>query len=113
MDRPKEISKGSIMPAYTWLRTDDLDIALTAKKIAAMRKMGVPYAAGYENKAIGDLKKQAHIIAVDIVNSMLPIALKGTTKEAKVKEIESKEIIAMIAYLQRLGMDVKVKPSTK
>jgi cbb3-type cytochrome oxidase cytochrome c subunit len=44
---------------------------------------------------------------------MLPIALKGTTKEAKVKEIESKEIIAMIAYLQRLGMDVKVKPSTK
>jgi cbb3-type cytochrome oxidase cytochrome c subunit len=30
-----------------------------------------------------------------------------------VKEIESKEIIAMIAYLQRLGMDVKVKPSTK
>ncbi|MEN9977512.1 MAG: hypothetical protein RLZZ569_137 [Bacteroidota bacterium] len=113
MDRPKEISKGSIMPAYTWLRTDDVNIAWTAKKIAAMRKMGVPYAAGYENKAVGDLKKQAHIIAVDIVNSMLPIALKGTTKEAKVKEIESKEIIAMIAYLQRLGMDVKVKPSTK
>jgi cbb3-type cytochrome oxidase cytochrome c subunit len=44
---------------------------------------------------------------------MPAIALKGTSKEAKIKEIETKEVIAMIAYMQRLGTDIKVKPAKK
>lgn len=109
MERPKEVSKGSIMPAYTWLREEDLDVSLTPNKIRAMQTLGVPYPKGYDQKAVKDLHAQAEVIATDIVNNMLPIALKGTTKEAKVKEIKNKEIIALIAYMQRLGTDIKVK----
>ena len=112
-DRPKDISKGSIMPAYTWLRENDLNTELLPKKIEAMQTFGVPYAKGYSSKALADLKKQAHVIAEDIVNNMPAIALKGTSKEAKIKEIESKEVIALIAYMQRLGTDIKVKPAKK
>lgn len=111
--RPKDISKGSIMPAYTWLRENDLNTDLLPKKIEAMQTLGVPYPKGYSTKALADLKKQAHNIAEDIVNNMPKIALKGTTKEAKIKEIENKEVIALIAYMQRLGSDIKVKPQTK
>ncbi len=112
-ERPKDISKGSIMPAYTWLRENDLNTELLPKKIEAMQTFGVPYAKGYSSKALADLKKQAHVIAEDIVNNMPAIALKGTSKEAKIKEIESKEVIALIAYMQRLGTDIKVKPAKK
>jgi cytochrome c oxidase cbb3-type subunit I/II len=112
-DRPKDISKGTIMPAYTWLRENDLNTDLLPNKIEAMQTLGVPYPKGYSTKALADLKKQAHTIAEDIVNNMAPIALKGTTKEAKIKEIENKEVIALIAYMQRLGTDIKVKPQTK
>ncbi len=111
--RPKDISKGSIMPAYTWLRENDLNTELLPKKIEAMQTFGVPYPKGYSTKALADLKKQAHTIAEDIVNNMPAIALKGTSKDAKIKEIENKEIIAMIAYMQRLGTDIKVKPAKK
>jgi cytochrome c oxidase cbb3-type subunit I/II len=113
MIRPKEISPGSIMPAYTWMRDNDLDISLTEKKINAMRTLGVPYAEGYEKQAVKDLKAQANVIAMDLAKEIiakLPAkARKGLTVEAKAKELESKEIIAIIAYLQRLGTDIKVK----
>src|SRR5690606_7144411 len=40
MIRPKDVSEGSIMPAYTWLREDALNTDLTADKIEAMRTLG-------------------------------------------------------------------------
>jgi cbb3-type cytochrome oxidase cytochrome c subunit len=57
------------------------------------------------------LQNQAHIIAEDIVNTSNQIALKGRSKNDLIKEIEQKDIVAIIAYLQRLGTDIKVKPS--
>lgn len=108
---PKSISQGSIMPAYPWLKTDNLDVSLLEKKINAMRTLGVPYAKGYETQAISDLNKQAQVIAEDIVNNMPDIALKGEGKDKKIQELKLKEIVALIAYLQRIGTDIKVKPS--
>jgi cytochrome c oxidase cbb3-type subunit I/II len=109
MIRPKDVSKGSIMPAYPWLKTDDLDVSLLERKIKAMRTLGVPYKEGYENEAMKDLNQQALEIATDLVNNMPKEILKGIDKEAKIKELQKKEIVAMIAYLQRLGTDIKVK----
>ena len=43
MEDPRSKSPGSIMPAYPWLLTQDLDISKTTTKITAMRKLGVPY----------------------------------------------------------------------
>ena len=105
---PKDVSPGSIMPAYTWLRDDALDISLLEKKIKAMQTLGVPYAKGYHLKARADLKKQAHLIAEDIVQTTPKQALVGINQKALIQDIEQKEIVAVIAYLQRLGVDITV-----
>lgn len=90
---PQTTSKGSIMPAYYWLGTNELDTAQTKAKIGAMRTLGVPYPKGYEKVAMRDLKKQAAEIA-------------GRIKDVDVNAVQTKEVIAIIAYLQRLGTDI-------
>jgi cytochrome c oxidase cbb3-type subunit I/II len=105
MIRPKDVSKGSIMPAYVWLKDNDLSTDLIAKKINAMRTLGVPYAKGYENQALGDLQKQANEIATDIINNQPAEILKNVNAKAEIKKLEKKEIVALIGYLQRLGKD--------
>lgn len=94
---PESMSPGSIMPAYPWLFEKNLDTTSTAGKITAMRQLGVPYPSGYEGQANDDLKKQANEISARL-------------KESGVKAKSEKEIIALIAYLQRLGTDIKAKP---
>ena len=91
---PQTMSPGSIMPPYEWLITQTLDTSTTRSKINAMRTLGVPYEEGYENKANTDLDKQAKEIAEDL-------------QKNNIKVKSDKEIIALIAYLQRLGTDIK------
>ncbi|MGI4020020.1 MAG: cytochrome-c oxidase, cbb3-type subunit I [Janthinobacterium lividum] len=93
---PRSMSPGSIMPNYDWLITQDLDTTTTTSKINAMRKLGVPYPDDFEEVANEKLDKQAKKIAANLA-----------TDNIKVKS--SKEIVAVIAYLQRLGTDIKVK----
>ncbi|PJJ83537.1 cytochrome-c oxidase, cbb3-type subunit I [Mucilaginibacter auburnensis] len=93
---PRLMSPGSIMPNYDWLITQTLNTKATGDKIKAMRKLGVPYPEGYENTANADLDKQAKAIADDLGKN-------------NIKVESDKEIIAVIAYLQRLGTDIKVK----
>jgi cytochrome c oxidase cbb3-type subunit I/II len=91
---PELTSPGSIMPPYPWMFEDELNVSYLEKKIAAMRTLGVPYAEGYEEQAMSDLQAQANEIAKDLKDNGY--------------EIESnKEIIALIAYMQRLGTDIK------
>lgn len=94
MQDPSQISPGSIMPSYAWLQEDDLDVSTTEAKINAMRTLGVPYPKGFEKIANDDLMKQSKIITDDLTKN-------GATVTPE------KEIIAMIAYLQRLGIDIK------
>jgi cytochrome c oxidase cbb3-type subunit I/II len=96
MLEPSSLSPGSIMPNYPWLLENDLDIASTPSKIKAMITLGVPYPKGYENKATDDLMKQANQIAEGLANE-------------KIKTPATKEIVALIAYLQRLGKDISVE----
>ncbi len=93
---PQSMAPGSIMPSYPFLFDKDIDKASTNSKIHAMRKMGVPYPNGYESIAVADLEKQAKQIATGL-------------KENKIEISEDKEIVALIAYLQRLGKDIKLK----
>jgi cytochrome c oxidase cbb3-type subunit I/II len=94
MEEPTSMSPGSIMPNYPWLIEDELDIASTPAKIRAMQTLGVPYPAGFDGVAINNLNEQADKIAA---------GLKKDGIEVK----SDREIIAMIAYLQRLGIDIK------
>jgi cytochrome c oxidase cbb3-type subunit I/II len=91
---PTSMSPGSLMPPYPWLLDDDIDTSTTEAKIKAMQTLGVPYPAGYASVANHDLTKQADEISKDLLASGIETA-------------SNKEIIAMIAYLQRLGVDIK------
>jgi len=95
MQDPRQMSPGSIMPRFPWLLTQILDTTTTAAKVRAMRLLGVPYEAGYDKYANQDLAKQANVITQDLINNGVPAE-------------PDKEIIALIAYLQRLGTDIKV-----
>lgn len=93
---PRTMSPGSVMPNYDWLLDQKLDTTTTATKIRAMQKLGVPYPKGYDAIANQDLMKQAEQIAENLAAD-------------KIKVKADKEIIAIIAYLQRLGIDIKNK----
>jgi cytochrome c oxidase cbb3-type subunit I/II len=64
-----------------------------------MRTLGVPYEAGFEEIAEADLLKQAEKIASNLTKEGYPVE-------------PQKEIVAMIAYLQRLGTDIKLSNTT-
>ncbi len=91
---PRSMSPGSIMPQYPWLLDNKLDTASTPAKINAMITLGVPYEKDYANKANADLMEQAKVI-------------EGNLKKDKIETDPDVEIIALIAYLQRLGKDIK------
>jgi cytochrome c oxidase cbb3-type subunit I/II len=94
MKEPTSMSPGSIMPAYPWLEEQVLTISDTKDKIKAMKTLGVPY-SDYEVRDANEiLQKQAQEITASL------------SKEG-IKIKSDREIIALIAYLQRLGTDIK------
>ncbi|HLP35214.1 cytochrome-c oxidase, cbb3-type subunit I [Lacibacter sp.] len=100
MMEPSLMSPGSIMPRYGWLLDDNLDTASTPAKIRAMQTLGVPYSKGYDQQANKDLMTQANSIRISL-------------KMDKIETPANKEIIALIAYLQRLGKDIKAEKKTE
>ncbi len=94
MQDPTQISPGSLMPSYAWMLENDLDISTTEAKINALRSIGVPYPEGFELVANDELMKQANEITADLQKNGAPVT-------------PEKEIVALIAYLQRLGVDIK------
>jgi cytochrome c oxidase cbb3-type subunit I/II len=94
MDDPRTTSPGSIMPNYGWLLTQKLETNSLPARISALRKVGVPYPADYEHRALVELNAQAGVIVTNL-------------KSGSINASADKEIIAMIAYLQRLGTDIK------
>ena len=99
MYEPSSISPGTIMPNYPWLFKNDIDTGITPAKIRAMITLGVPYPAGYDLKANADLMKQAQ-------------GIKENLAKDKIEANSNKEIIALIAYLQRVGKDIKLEQKT-
>ena len=74
----------------------------TSSKIKILQSLGTPYPDGYADVAVNDLKDQAKKIAESLAKDNI-----------KQENLENKEIVALIAYLQRLGTDIKVKPVVK
>jgi cytochrome c oxidase cbb3-type subunit I/II len=99
MYEPSSISPGTIMPNYPWLFKNEIDTAITPAKIRAMQTLGVPYPAGYDKLANDDLKKQATEIQSNLAKD-------------NIKVQNNKEIVALIAYLQRIGKDIKLEHKT-
>jgi cytochrome c oxidase cbb3-type subunit I/II len=100
MDDPRLTSPGSIMPRYPWLLTQKLETNSLPARIGALRKIGVPYEAGFEN---GPAQTNIQAQAAKVVENLKQGAITNAPPD--------REIIALIAYLQRLGTDIKATNS--
>jgi cytochrome c oxidase cbb3-type subunit I/II len=96
MDDPRSMSPGSIMPPYPHILDHELNTSHTEAKIRAMQTLGVPYPKGYDKVAVSDLEKQAKQVQQNL-------------EKDGIKTSDKKEIVALIAYLQRLGKDIKAE----
>lgn len=64
-----------------------------------MQKLGVPYPEGYDQLAVEDMNKQSEKIVAEL-------------KEAGISVDSKSKLVALIAYLQRMGTDIKPKAET-
>jgi cytochrome c oxidase cbb3-type subunit I/II len=94
---PQTISPGTIMPAYPWLIDKKVDQSHIEGKIITLRRLGVPYPEGYEKQATADMKAQAEQVAKRLKQSGAEVSPES-------------EMVALIAYMQRLGTDIKHAP---
>jgi cytochrome c oxidase cbb3-type subunit I/II len=88
---PRSVTPNSIMPIYPWLYEQKTDFAILHKKFQVMKQLGVPYTDAQVADAPEAALRQAKLIAGSLA------------ADAQVKDLENREIIALIAYLQRLG----------
>ncbi len=94
MRDPRSTSPGSVMPPYAWLLRQRYDIADIQASLRALRKVGVPYTEEEVAGAPEAVDRQATEIVARLEQA-------GITAEP------DRQIIAVIAYLQRLGKDGK------
>jgi cytochrome c oxidase cbb3-type subunit I/II len=92
---PETMSPGSIMPPYPWLLENDLDYSSIERKIEVLQMLNTPYPDGFASVAADALNAQA----VEVADRL---RADGVDQEG----LAEKEIIALIAYLQRLGTDI-------
>jgi len=116
---PQSTSEGSIMPAYKWLfGNEKMDYSQTKKKMEVMVKLGVPYTEEDIANADKTVSEQALKIEQslhadpDFVKSYEESKKAATASGEEFVAMRDREIIALIAYLQRLGTDIKIKDAT-
>ena len=94
MDDPRAITAGSIMPAYPWMLTTELDFDRISGTTRTPQILGVPYTDEDIADSVSNAREQARTIAAEIA------------KEGGPEGLEDRQIVALIAYLQRLGTDI-------
>lgn len=116
---PQSTSEGSIMPAYKWLFDNEkMDYSQTKTKMEVMVKLGVPYTDGdiaNADKTVIDqaLKIEQSLYAdPDFVKSYEESKKAAAARGEEFVAMRDREIVALIAYLQRLGTDIKIKDAT-
>ena len=116
MWNPQSTSAGSIMPSYKWLFDNKkMDYSYTQKKMEVMLQLGVPYTKEDIANAGKAVKEQAAKIEKslyadpDFVKSYEESRKAAATRGEAFVPMQEREIVALIAYLQRLGTDIKIK----
>ncbi len=96
---PRSTTTESIMPPYPSLARETLNLDHTGDKLQAMQTLGVPYRNSQIAGAAADARRQAAEIARDLREQGLTVR-------------PDTEIIALIAYLQRLGRGASLATAT-
>lgn len=94
MYNPRHVTPGSIMPEYTWLFRDKIHYEVLEKKMNVMKALGVPYTEEEIKNSLVSAEEEAGRITDELTVSGVPASIKD------------KEIVALIAYLQRLGTEL-------
>jgi cytochrome c oxidase cbb3-type subunit I/II len=81
------------MPRYAWFAKNEINFESIPRRMNALQTVGVPYTDEEISKGAESAKAQAQLIADDL-------------KSSGVKDIDNKEMLAIIAYMQRLGSDI-------
>jgi len=97
MEKPTSTTEQSIMPPYPWLSVDEIEFNVIQSRVDVMTMLGVPYGEAVQ-RAEELAREQASAIAAEVVAQGGPAGL------------ENKKIIALTAYLQRMGTDIKKAP---
>ncbi|WP_435138988.1 cytochrome-c oxidase, cbb3-type subunit I [Formosa sp. A9] len=111
---PQSTSSGSIMPAYQWIIRNELDKSQTESKMKTMVSLGVPYTDEDIANAQQSMLEQGTAIETSLHNDPDFAESYESDKKAAAQngedfvEMRNREIVALIAYLQRLGTDIKV-----
>lgn len=92
MRDPREVTKGSIMPPYPWLYENSYDVADITASVSTLKKLGTPYT----DEDVANVGTSMSTQAAGIVTRLA---------EKNYTITPDKEIVALIAYLQRLGTD--------
>jgi cytochrome c oxidase cbb3-type subunit I/II len=95
---PASMSPGSLMPPYPWLADRTVCVEGTPAKIRGLQKLGTPYPEGFDRQAVADLDSQA----AQVVSRLAGAGIAANPRS---------ELVALIAYLQRLGTDIKANPA--
>ncbi|WP_291135424.1 cytochrome-c oxidase, cbb3-type subunit I [Flavobacterium sp. UBA7663] len=103
---PQGLNEKSIMPRYQWLIKDELDKSSTQDKMRAMVTLGVPYTEAEINNALKHMDEQATKIETNLLANP---DIKKSFGAQTTSPLKDREIVALIAYLQRLGTDTQVK----
>ena len=112
---PQTTSSGSIMPSYRWLINNEHDRSNIQRKMEAMVTLGVPYSAEEIENAFSSMDAQAAQIEHNLTQD--PDFVRSYEEDRAFTEaqgnrfvpMKNREVVAMIAYLQRLGTDIKIK----
>ena len=88
---PRTVTPNSIMPSYGWLFDQKTNFAILERKFEVMKSLGVPYTDEQVRGAPDAARAEAKKIA------------EGLAGDSPIKGLEDREIIALIAYMQRLG----------
>ncbi|MDP1663060.1 MAG: cytochrome-c oxidase, cbb3-type subunit I [Phycisphaerales bacterium] len=99
---PADTMQGSIMPRYPWLIATDLDFKAVQARVNAMAMLGVPYGKAVLDGAAEKMAREQSAAIAQRIREQGAGSLPGDVPA----DIENKQVIALIAYLQRLGTDI-------
>ena len=99
LENPRQINDRSVMPSYAWMLSKDLDFASIPARLHALTKVGVPYDDATVAQGEQLARRQASEVAKQIVDQKGPTGL------------DNKQVVAVVAYLQRLGKDLYAAPT--
>ena len=117
MLNPRSINQQSRMPSYTWLFQKGTDFQALPGKLAVQQRLGVPFPIMTPEEIEQHAREQALQIATGLIAEKVKIPDSPGDKEPQneneaIDHIAGKEIVALIAYLQKLGSFETVVPPT-